>query len=153
MCIRDRLTDAVGGSTGNSNAHVYTTMRFEDGTIAGDVNKDGIENESETWLYHLEYQKSGSETENSYVVIRGQAVMTASVSTTWALDRDGKRIAEGKHGFNRSETIMTYSYNGKGQLLNAVGHTRNDGAQEVLTTGDGDAPNMSACLLYTSRCV
>jgi hypothetical protein len=161
-----QMTGAKGFTTGSQSNEVLTASVFSNGSIAGDTDQDGrkdvdedlndnglldegedvdgdgrLSTSAERWMYRLEMKKSEFKTLSSYVIIKGQSVVSGSATETWALDHWGSRIALDKHGFNHTLTLTTYVYNSDAQLVDASGTTENFGAQEVLTSGDGPGPS------------
>ncbi|MBK8869853.1 MAG: hypothetical protein IPN19_02095 [Elusimicrobia bacterium] len=70
-----------------------------------------------------EAQTTVSLTVNTYKVILGQAQVVKSVTTSDALNKDGRKIRSTEHGYNHSVTTVRYQFNAKGQLTGATGRT------------------------------
>ncbi|MBK8869844.1 MAG: hypothetical protein IPN19_02050 [Elusimicrobia bacterium] len=99
-------------------------------------DKDGdrrLDVADEVWTYENQLQTTTSTTVNTYAIIRGQAQVVKSVTTSDAVNADGNIIAGGAHGFSHNVTIVNYAYNAKGQLTGATGWTNGRQTQEVKT--------------------
>ncbi|MBK8869859.1 MAG: hypothetical protein IPN19_02125 [Elusimicrobia bacterium] len=95
-----------------------------------DQNKDGEVNWKDLYSYSPvmgamseEAQTTVSLTVNTYKVILGQAQVVKSVTTSDALNKDGRKIRSTEHGYNHSVTTVRYQFNAKGQLTGATGRT------------------------------
>ena len=138
------LINAAGSAIGTQTVQVWK-QKDTDGNGKIDARDDKSQGEFIS-------QFTPSESTNSYVVLYGQAQVVKSVTTSYAATLAGSVFTKitdaGAHGYSKSVATVDYSFNGKGQLMGAVGSTVGDQNSEVWTD-----TNRNNCLLYTSRCV
>ncbi|MBK8574923.1 MAG: hypothetical protein IPN90_04305 [Elusimicrobia bacterium] len=126
---KGQLIGATGTTAGEQNSEVWTDID-QNGTIDPGVDV-------------LEDQSSVSAGKNYYVVIGGAAQLVASETETYGARRegDGSFVAitdTGAHGYSKTLSYVTHTYNQLGQLMGAEGGTITEQNSEVWTDTNRD---------------
>ncbi|MBK8576603.1 MAG: hypothetical protein IPN90_13320 [Elusimicrobia bacterium] len=112
-----QLEAVKGGSTGRTNVEVLTQ----------------VEGKADEWVDQL----TETMTTNVYAVVRGQAVVLMSVTESWSVGSDGRRIVDSTaHGYSHSVTTVVNQYNVDGQLIGARGWTETLSTQGAFRSVD-----------------
>jgi hypothetical protein len=156
-----QLRSATGNTVATQTTLVKSADLNSDGTIRGDLDKDGRKDvaegvglgasatdfdkeddvdgdgrrdmANEVWTYHDVVQKTVSETVNTYAIILGQALVVRADTTTDVLNDAGAKYAKNQHGYSHTESIVLYQYNEKAQLTGASGTSKSWSSSEVKT--------------------